>query len=280
MKKIRTLIILCILGLGIFLYNTMYIPTVNFPIGTIFEVRNSEGIRSISYRLKQSGYIKSALLFRLLLTAQNKDKSIVSGLYVFDTFMNEKQIAEKFALGKYDMPAVVVTIPEGFTLDQIAERIEKLTGIKKDDFVLYAAKYEGRLFPETYYFSIGEETEDIVTRMLQEFENRVGVISNDDLVLASIIEGEAQSLTDMKIIAGILKERLRIGMPLQVDVATSTYSVYGVPKIPINNPGLNAIEAVRNPTATKYLYYLTGTDGKMYYAKTFKDHKANIQKYL
>ena len=276
----RTFIILCVLGVVVFVYNTIYIPTANFPTGTIFEVRNSEGIRSISYRLKQAGYIKSSLIFRVLLTAQGKDKSIVSGLYVFDTSMNEKQIAQKFALGKYDMPAVVVTIPEGFTLEQIAERIEKSTGIEKNNFILYAAKYEGKLFPETYYFSVGEETEDIVTRMLQEFENRVGDISNDDLVLASIVEGEAQSLTDMKIIAGILKERLRIGMPLQVDVATSTYSVYGIPKIAINNPGLNAIEAVRNPTKTNYLYYLTGNDGKMHYAKTFKEHKINVQKYL
>jgi UPF0755 protein len=73
---------------------------------------------------------------------------------------------------------------------------------------------------------------------------------------------------------------MRIGMPLQVDVATSTYKVKGLPLVPINNPGLTSITAVINPTYTDYLYYITGKDGLMYYAKTFNDHKRNIQKYL
>jgi UPF0755 protein len=53
-----------------------------------------------------------------------------------------------------------------------------------------------------------------------------------------------------------------------------------LPAVPINNPGLVAIDAVLHPTTTSYLFYLTGKDGKMYYAKTFEEHKRNIQKYL
>jgi UPF0755 protein len=73
---------------------------------------------------------------------------------------------------------------------------------------------------------------------------------------------------------------MRIGMPLQVDVAMETYKEKGLPKKPINNPGLVAITAVLNPVYTEYLYYITGNDGEMYYAKTFNDHKRNIAKYL
>ena len=116
--------------------------------------------------------------------------------------------------------------------------------------------------------------------MLKEFSSRVGEVSNEELVLASIIEGEAKSLEDMRMISGILKERIRIHMPLQVDVASVTYEVKGLPKEPINNPGENAFYAVRNPVKSQYLYYITGKDGKMYYAKTFDEHKANIKKYL
>jgi UPF0755 protein len=69
-------------------------------------------------------------------------------------------------------------------------------------------------------------------------------------------------------------------MRLQVDVAENTYKERGLPVVPINNPGVVAIEAVFHPKESPYLYYLTGKDGRMYYAKTYEDHKKNIQKYL
>ena len=103
---------------------------------------------------------------------------------------------------------------------------------------------------------------------------------HDVLVLASILEGEAKTEKDMKIVAGVLLARLTQGMPLQVDVALETYKQKGLPKNPINNPGLTAINAVLHPITTPYLFYLTGNDGNMYYAKTFEEHKRNIQKYL
>jgi UPF0755 protein len=98
--------------------------------------------------------------------------------------------------------------------------------------------------------------------------------------MASILEGEAKTEGDMKIIAGILLTRLTKGMPLQVDVAKETYTAKGLPKVPLNNPGLVAIMAVLHPTFTDNLYYLTGNDGAMHYAKTFEEHKKNIKKYL
>ena len=69
-------------------------------------------------------------------------------------------------------------------------------------------------------------------------------------------------------------------MPLQVDVEMNTYEFPGLPESPINNPGLLSIKASLHPTTTPYLYYLTGKDGKMRYAKTFDEHKKNIIKYL
>ena len=115
--------------------------------------------------------------------------------------------------------------------------------------------------------------------------------------MASILEKEARKLETRKVIAGILWKRIEIGMPLQVDAvfgyihATSTYSptfedlevdspynTYtnrGLPPGPIGNPGLESIRAALEPTKTPYLYYLTGKDGFMYYAKTFDQHVAN-----
>jgi len=102
----------------------------------------------------------------------------------------------------------------------------------------------------------------------------------DVIVLASILEGEAKTKEDMQKVSGILLKRLSIGMALQVDVAKETYKTIGLPTQPINNPGLVSLYAVLNPINTPYLYYVTGKDGTMHYAKTFTEHKANIKKYL
>jgi len=120
--------------------------------------------------------------------------------------------------------------------------------------------------------------------------------------MASILEGEALTTSDRKLVAGVLWRRLEIGMPLQVDATFSyvngkttfeltlddlkidspynTYKYKGLPPTPINNPGLNSINAALYPTKTKYLYFLSGNDGKMHYARTFEEHKRNRQLYL
>lgn len=100
------------------------------------------------------------------------------------------------------------------------------------------------------------------------------------LSLAAILEGEAKTQEDMQMVAGILLARLKKGMLLQVDVAPETYKNKGLPVVPINNPGEMAISAVFYATSSPYLYYITGKDGKMYYAKTFEEHKRNIVRYL
>jgi UPF0755 protein len=100
------------------------------------------------------------------------------------------------------------------------------------------------------------------------------------LSLAAILEGEAKTEEDMQIVAGILLARLKKGMPLQVDAAKETYGTKGLPLVPINNPGEIAISAVFHASSSPYLFYITGKDGKMYYAKTFEEHKRNIAKYL
>jgi UPF0755 protein len=105
-------------------------------------------------------------------------------------------------------------------------------------------------------------------------------IRDEVISLASILEGEAKTEEDMRIVAGILLARLKYGMPLQVDAAPETYKTKGIPPIPINNPGMMSLLAVFNPTNSQYLFYLTGKDGAMHYAKTYDEHKRNIRKYL
>ena len=120
--------------------------------------------------------------------------------------------------------------------------------------------------------------------------------------MASLVEKEARTIASRRLVAGILWNRLELGMPLQVDAVfgyifnretyspsfadlttESPYNLYlhkGLPPGPINNPGLDALGATLNPTKTDYLYYLTGTDNLMHYATTYAGHLANQRKYL
>lgn len=113
--------------------------------------------------------------------------------------------------------------------------------------------------------------------------NKIGTTTatiKNIIIMASYLEGEANNKEDMRIVSGVLWSRLKIGFPLQIDAATSTYKIKGMTKNPINSPGAIAIRAAIDPVSTGNIYYITGNDGKMYYAKDYEAHLQNIKKYL
>jgi UPF0755 protein len=251
-----------------------------------FEIKNGDTINSLSENLSKEKIINSKNIFKLILKYRLGDKQIVYGNYNIKKYtlgtekINMLGIIDIIVNKKNYTPGVSMTIPEGFTLEEISARVNKIFNIPYNEFYNYAKEYNGYLYPETYYFSESVKKEEIVEKMLSEFTKEVSTITREDVILASIVEGEGKNSEDMKIISGILKERMRIGMALQVDVAKETYKNNELPKNPINNPGKTAIDAVRYPVKSDYLYYITGDDGNFYYAVTFEEHKKNIKKYL
>lgn len=188
-------------------------------------------------------------------------------------------------------PAVRITFVEGTTLHDDAARVaDAFPDIPANDFLAAAHGQEGYLFPDTYFFQPSADAASIVARMRSNFDTKIapllpdisasGHSLGDVVTMASLIEGEASSTADRRMVSGILWNRIRLGMPLQVDVARDTYTHKGLPAAPIDNPGLDSIDASANPAKTSYLYYLTGTDGKMHYATTYAGHQANLRKYL
>jgi len=203
-------------------------------------------------------------------------------------------------------------IPEGYTNEQIATQCQaKLNQCNAKEFVEQAKTLQGYLFPDTYIFGGGETKSEVIAVMQKTFEKKarpllntyMGKLSAYEIInLASIVEREANNETDMKMIADILLRRLQIGMALQVDATLfyergegtydlsikelrqdspyNTYTNIGLPPTPIANPGLRAIGAVVNPIQNKYLFYLTGVDGKMRYAVTHDEHVRNKRLYL
>lgn len=172
------------------------------------------------------------------------------------------------------------------------------------------ADLEGYIYGETYNFSSGASVGDILNKTFEQFET---VIKNNNLVagfskqglnlyqgitLASIIQREVHDPTDQKQVAQVFYLRLAQDIPLGSDVTfiyaatklgvTATPSldspyntriVTGLPPGPISVPGLGALEATANPASGSYVYFLSGDDGKTYFATTEAEHEANITNY-
>lgn len=178
---------------------------------------------------------------------------------------------------------------------------------------------EGYLFPDTYRIFASSSPEELVVRMLNNFDKKLspemreeiekqGKTIHEIITMASIIEKEApisgqQDLEDAKIVSGIFWNRININMALQSDATLSyiyndnkpvhsgnelnidsPYNTYKYPGLipgPICNPGIAAIKAAIYPTETNYLYFLTTLDGsQIYYAETHDEHVRNKYKYL
>lgn len=268
-------------------------PT-SFPLNSSFEVEEGESLRSISSRLKEEHFISSETLFKAWVSLLGKDTKIGLGSYTFDEARSMSGVVAKLT-SPPDEPLLSVTIPEGYSTEEIAQAFHRaMPSLSEARFVQLVRdeKLDGYLFPSTYYPLPSHDESAIIQKMKAEFDKQYAAkfgktaypkyVSTQHAIitLASILEGEAKTQEDMKIVSGILQKRLSIGMRLQVDVSRVTYEKTGLPDAPINSPGLIALDAAFHPIQTSYMYYITGKDGKMYYAKTFEEHKRNIAKYL
>ncbi len=289
-----TVIVIMVI-LGAYAYLQFIAVPSAFPVNKNFIVNENESLKSISERLQKEGFITSPLLFRAGISFFGKDRGVQLGGYSFPTPLSLFGVIQTFVSGRPTSPLLSVTIPEGSTADEVAQILSKAVPTLSQTTLLQlisANHINGQLFPSTYFLLPSYNEIDILKVMVTTFTKKTEEILlpsqvappltgiRDVVILASILEGEAKTEADMKIVAGILLNRLSKGMPLQVDVAKETYTKKGLPVDPINNPGLIALKAVLSPTFTDYLYYITGRDGAMYYAKTFDEHKKNIRAYL
>ncbi len=256
--------------------------------GVIVEVKSGMSAKQIANALKGAGVISSASLFSGAVSVFGDSKRIVAGYYLFKRPLGILEAESRIRKGEFGLERIKLTFPEGFTTKQIGERLAAASPIfDKDEFMELASTSSGYLFPDTYFFLPTDTAESVIKRMRDTFINKTDNLfassthnTEDIVTMASILEKEVQDPKDMKIVSGILWKRLKIGMALQVDSAMITYDEPGFPDEPISNPGLNALTAAAYPQTSPYLYFLTDKEGKVYYARTFEEHKANKAKYL
>ena len=272
----------------------------DFPSGAAIAIEKGTGLAEISGKLKEGGFVKSKYAFALYARALGKSKKIKYGKYLFNEPVSVFSLISRLAKGEFGFKPIKVTITEGLTAKEISELFGGFENFDKEEFLEKTGKLEGYLFPDTYLFLPFAETEQIIGTMTDNFKKKTGDVGKDIVIMASLIEKEVPDSGDRKIVSGILWKRLKLGMVLQVDAVfpyitgkqkvllddlkiDSPYNTYlhkGLPPGPISNPGLDAIEAARNPKETPYLYYLSGKDGKTRFAKTFSEHLRNKEKYL
>lgn len=281
-------------------------------------------ITQIADILYDAKVINSKIAFRLKVKLSEYDNKLNWGTYTLDDGMSLADVVSHLGKGG-NQNTVVLIVPEGFSAENIAERAETLGICSKNDFLKalkqdydfeftkyipdgnYRYRLQGFLFPDTYSFSAGSDAKIIVQTMLENFDkrykNNIGAYTDDifeTITKASLIEKEAKLERERPVIAGVIENRLKINMPLQIDAAivyavtdgifdaagvsynnldvNSPYNIYkntGLPPGPICNPGISAIKAAVNPQNHNYLYYHTDEtkkDGSHIFTQTYEQH--------
>ncbi|MGB9855379.1 MAG: endolytic transglycosylase MltG [Caldisericum exile] len=287
-------------------------PFLVFKNAKILELDKGCTTRDIAFILKDKGVIWEPYSFIFWSKVLNYDSKLKSGIYDLKPVSNMSELL--LALSKGGRPKeLTITIPEGFTSMDIAERLYNNGIVRdKDLFLKYIKPYEGYLFPDTYNFYEDMQYETILKKFLDRFNEVVpqnygelakkkGLTKKQAIILASLVEKEAKFNEDRPIVASVFLNRLAIGMPLQadstilyalgihkewltkedyqIDSPYNTYKYVGLPPTPICNPGLKSIIAVVEAPKTDYYYFMTTPEGKAIFSKTLAEHEANLRKY-
>ena len=217
------------------------------------KIRDGLSTAEIAERLVEKGVIDSSLRFRIFARLYGYDDRFRPGAYTFTANMTDDEVFEKLLTGEKQF--VRFTIPEGFGVKEIAERLYNLDLVDKDEFLKTAANFtpydymrkrqnvfyaaEGFLFPDTYNVESDIEIDEILELMTKTFDDkltpamrsraeRMGLSIYDLITLASMVEREVRFPEDRPIVAQVLLKRLKLNMPLQTD-ATLQY-LMEVPK--------------------------------------------------
>ncbi|NLX76990.1 MAG: endolytic transglycosylase MltG [Clostridiaceae bacterium] len=320
-------------------YGIEYASTgkITIPKEQQIEIEIPEGYSAaeIAALLEKEGLVEYPWLFRFLSKLNGYDEKYKAGKHIVSKELNYEGLMLVLTSNPVENPTKDIRIPEGFTvvelIDYLSERgyvdrnrFESLcrTKIKKYKFLenVPDRKYplEGYLYPDTYKIDVEWKEEEIVDRLLREFDSifkpeyyeraeELGMTVDEVVTLASIIEMEAKYISDYKKISSVLHNRLnsRAFPYLQVDVTLqyarimaglgriqiltnkdkeidspyNTYTHQGLPPGPICSPRAEAIEAALYPEETNYFFFFSPPDGSVIYSETLTEHNRALAKH-
>jgi UPF0755 protein len=285
-------------------------------------------VGEIADRLDDAGVIASAALFQIRATLSGRRGDLRAGAYTLRKASPYGKVIDTLSKGPAGAPVIEITIPEGLDRVRIA-RLARQAGIAGDymkasadpsQFNLrrYGAQrartLEGFLFPATYELKQGASAETLVRKQLEGFRlnfatvnmryaRRRNLTPYDVVNIASMIEGEASLDRERPLVAAVIYNRLRAGIPLGIDATTrfetrnynepltastlakdtpyNTRLSPGLPPGPIGNPGLASLKAAARPAAVDYLYYVAkpGTCGEHAFSSTDAEFQRDVAAY-
>ena len=324
LKAILALIVVAIIAGGAWFAYTIWADRSHPQTAQQIIVPQGSSFRDIAVQLANAGIVGNATAFRVYAKMMHADTAAHAGEFRFAPHQTASDVLSQLESGGAQI-AKWVTIPEGFTANQIAQRLQ-------DDGFGNASTYanaflhssinvdgartknlEGYLFPSTYLIPVNASPKTVEDILTAQFRKELppdavrrararGLTVPQVVTLASLIEREAKADDERPLMAGVYYNRLRLGMPLEVDASieyalpehhdvitygdlkiNSPYNTYlhqGLPPTPIANPGEASLKAAFNPKPSPYLYYVYKGNGHHAFARTLAEQNANIAKYL
>jgi len=296
-----------------------------------FKIEKGQGVADIAQSLHEQGFLKSPFWFKIYVGVSGNKNKFYDGEYELSTDLNIKnlvrELAQKSAVGQKE---IEITFLEGWTVAEDDEYLNQKGLIKKGELLNFVKDFdglqygflfgrpknsdlEGFLYPDTYRIYENAKVEDIVKKMLENFDQKLTQEMRAEIkkqnksifeivTLASIVEKEMFGYENRQKVADIFWKRLKVGMALQSDAtinfitnkgvvspsyadlqvksAYNTYQNAGLPPGPICNPSIEAIKAVIFPIKNDYWYFLTTPNNEIIFSKNHDEHVINKQKYL
>jgi len=322
--------LLC-LGFVVLVVGMLTVPVGATQTPIRITIAKGESLREIADMLQEKKLIRSASIFTMYAFLRGDASYILPGSYDIAGNSTLLEVLSKITKG----PEVLrVTLREGMTIREMDVYLSEqgvitrgsLRSFKPDKYLeerlseygfsphKSPSALEGFLFPDTYKFVRDEGVDGVVLKMVNNFEDKVGLVLKvftkeeryKKMIIASLIEKEVANDYERRVVGGIIERRLKAGMPLQVDASIlygtcvehedcdrilhkkdftspsffNTYINKGLPPGPIANFGIAALRAALSPEQTSYWYYLSTPDGKTFFSKTFKEHDDLRAKYL
>ena len=278
---------------------------------TAFVVPEGASLGSVATKLEDEGAIGDAEAFRMRARFLASGAPIKAGEFLLPRGASPAAILA--ILQSDDVIRRFVTVPEGMPSIMVYERLmaqPHLTG-------RIDVPAEGSILPDSYDYARGESRQAVLARMQAAMKQRLAELwakrasgiavktPEEAVILASIVEKETGKPSERRLVAGLYSNRVKTGMKLQADPTIiypvtmgkplgrrirqseiaavngyNTYTMVGLPKGPITNPGSDSIAAVLDPAPTKAVYMVADGSGGHAFADTLDQHNANVAKWF
>ena len=318
LKILSVLVILAIVVFSYWIYKSLSSPHTHDKNNQYIQIPHGSSPGQILDKLTSEGILSAQIPLKIYLKITGTGNGMQAGEYLFDSPITPLEVLSELKNGR--LRTVKLTIPEGFTRFDIAKRIagqfpknqpigeDAVLNLMDDvslikDIAPEAKNLEGYMYPNTYDFPRAVTTQAIIEKMVGEFKKiwkpefagraaKLRLTPHQVITVASLIETESRLDDERPVIASVIYNRLKKGMPLGIDQTAvyiakmenrwdgvinksdlasnspyNTRKIVGLPPGPISSVSESSIKAALYPATTNYIYYVLNVE------KTDKSHK-------